>query len=230
MKALLVITSHGQLGDTGVKTGYWLEEVAAPYYVFKDEGFEVVLASPDGGEPPLDPKSASDDYQTDITRRFQADKEAMAQLASTVRLDSVKQEDFETVFYPGGHGPMWDMPDNKTSVALLEGFLAAGKMIGLTCHGQAAILNVKMPNGDLLVKDRRLTAWTDSEERAVQLENVVPFLLETELKKRGAKFERTEDWGVYVTSDGPLVTGQNPASSGPAALWLLRELAQKAAA
>lgn len=230
MKVLIVLTSHDQLGDTGKKTGFWLEELAAPYYVFRDEGVEITLASPKGGQPPLDPKSADPQYQTDVTRRFEADVEATAQLASTLPLDSVRQEDFDTVFYPGGHGPMWDMPDNAASIALLESFLAAGKTIALVCHAPAALLHVKLPNGDLLVKDRRLTAWTDSEEAAVGLTDVVPFLLETELRKRGAVFERAEDWGVYVTSDGPLVTGQNPASSGPTAMWLIRELAAQAAA
>lgn len=230
MKVLIVITSHDELGDTGKKTGFWLEELAAPYYVFMDGGAEITLASPKGGRPPLDPKSADPQFQTDTTRRFEADEEAKQQLATTVPLDTVRQEDFDTIFYPGGHGPMWDMPDNKVSIALLESFLQAGKTIGLVCHAPAALLHVRLPNGKLLVKDRRLTAWTDSEEAAVELTDVVPFLLETELRKLGAQFERTDDWGVHVTSDGPLVTGQNPASSGPAAMLLMQAISAQAAA
>lgn len=224
MHVLLVITSHSKLGDTGKKTGFWLEEVAAPYYVFEDAGVKMTLASPMGGQPPLDPASSGAEYQTDSTRRFTADHEAMSGLANTVRLDNVDQGDYDSVFYAGGHGPMWDMPENKASIALLESFLAAGKPVSLVCHAPAALLHVKAPDGNLLVKNRRLTSWTNSEEESVGLTEVVPFLLETELRKLGAQFERGDDWGVRVVTDGPLITGQNPASSGPVATRLIEEL------
>ncbi|WP_448662085.1 type 1 glutamine amidotransferase domain-containing protein [Sphingomonas sp. CJ20] len=224
MKILMVLTSHDQLGDTGRKTGFWLEELAAPYYVFKDAGAQITLASPKGGQPPLDPVSNAPDSQTDDTRRFEADAEATAQLASTVRLDSVTPADYDAVFYPGGHGPLWDLAEDKGSIALIEGFLAANKPAALVCHAPGALRHVKNPDGTPLVQGKRVTGFTDSEEEAVGLTQVVPFLVEAELRALGGSFERTGDWGVHVVQDGLLITGQNPASSGPAADKLLEAL------
>ncbi|TLG77953.1 type 1 glutamine amidotransferase domain-containing protein [Methylocystis sp. B8] len=228
MKVLMVLTSHDQLGDTGRKTGFWLEELAAPYYAFKDAGAEIVLASPKGGQPPLDPKSNEPNFQTDLTRRFEADAAANAQLASTLRLDSVKAADFDTVFYPGGHGPMWDLPENPNSIKLIEAFLAAGKPIALVCHAPGALRNVKTPEGRPLVEGKKVTGFTNSEEAAVGLTKVVPFLVEDALTSEGAKFEKAGDWRPFVTTDGLLITGQNPASSGPAAHVLIDALNTKA--
>ena len=228
MKILLVLTSHDRLGDTGRKTGFWLEELAAPYYAFKDAGAEIVLASPKGGQPPLDPKSNEPDFRTDLTRRFEADAAAEAQLASTLRLDSVEAADFDTVFYPGGHGPMWDLAEDPTSIKLIESFLAAGKPVALVCHAPGALRHVRTPDGRPLVEDRNVTGFTNTEEEAVGLTQVVPFLVEDELKAKGGHFSKTGDWGVHVVTDGLLITGQNPASSDPAAKELLSLLAKKA--
>lgn len=225
MKILMVLTSHDQLGNTGRKTGFWLEELAAPYYVFKEAGAQITLASPKGGQPPLDPKSNEPANQTDQTLRFEADADATAQLANTVRLDSVDQADFDTVFYPGGHGPMWDLAEDPNSIKLIESFLAANKVIALVCHAPGVLRHVKNPDGTPLVRGKRVTGFTDGEEEGVGLTKVVPFLVEDELISLGAKFEKTEDWGVYVIQDGLLITGQNPASSGPAAKKLLEALA-----
>lgn len=225
MKILMVLTSHDQLGNTGRKTGFWLEELAAPYYVFKDAGAQITLASPKGGQPPLDPKSNEPANQTDQTHRFEADADAKAKLANTVRLDTISQAGFDTVFYPGGHGPMWDLAEDPNSIKLIESFLAANKLIALVCHAPGVLRHVKGPNGTPIVKGKRVTGFTDSEEEGVGLTKVVPFLVEDELISLGAKFEKTEDWGVYVIQDGLLITGQNPASSGPAAKKLLEALA-----
>jgi len=216
-KVLMVLTSHSELGDTGRKTGFWLEELAAPYYVFKDAGLEIVLASPLGGQPPLDPKSNEPSFQTDETRRFEADAAATAQLAATVRLDSVSQADFDTVFYPGGHGPLWDLAEDKHSIALIESFLAADKPVALVCHAPGVLRHVKTPAGRPLVEGKKVTGFTNTEEEAVGLTNVVPFLVEDELKAKGGIYSKGEDWGSYVVSDGLLITGQNPASSKAAA-------------
>ncbi len=221
MKVLMVLTSHDQLGNTGKKTGFWLEELAAPYYVFKDAGVEITLASPKGGRPPLDPKSNEPEFRTDLTIRFEKDAAANAQLDRTLRLDSVKQEDFDTVFYPGGHGPMWDLADDKHSIKLLESFLAAGKPIAVVCHSTGALRHVKTADGKPLVQGREVTGFTNGEEAAVGLTNVVPFLVEDEMLKLGAVFSKTADWTVHVVDGGQLTTGQNPASSGPAAKVLL---------
>lgn len=226
MKVLIVLTSHDKLGNTGKKTGFWLEELAAPYYVFKDAGAEITLASPKGGEPPLDPKSDEPNFQTDQTRRFQADEAAKAQLAATVRLDGVRAEDFDTVFYPGGHGPMWDLAEDKHSIALIGGFLTAGKPVALVCHAPGVLRHVTDADGKPLVQGRRVTGFTNSEEEAVGLTNVVPFLVEDELTALGGRFEKTEDWGEYVVTDGLLTTGQNPGSSSLGAKTLLAELAR----
>jgi putative intracellular protease/amidase len=225
MKILMVLTSHDQLGDTGRKTGFWLEELAAPYYVFKEAGAQITLASPKGGQPPLDPKSNEPANQTDLTRRFEADAGATAQLASTVRLDSLDQAAFDTVFYPGGHGPMWDLAEDPNSIRLIESFHAANKFTAFVCHAPGVLRHVKNPDGTPFVRGRRVTGFTDSEEAAVGLTKVVPFLVEDELTALGAKFEKTQDWGVHVVQDGHLITGQNPASSGPAAQKLLQALA-----
>jgi putative intracellular protease/amidase len=226
MKVLMVLTSHDTLGDTGKKTGFWLEELAAPYYVFKDAGAEITLASPKGGQPPLDPKSDEPMFQTDLTRRFTADEKANAQLAETVRLDTVDQKDFDTVFYPGGHGPMWDLAEDQTSVRLIESFIAAGKTIALVCHAPGVLRHVKKPDGTPFVEGRHVTGFTNTEETAVGLEKVVPFLVEDELIDLGAVFSKVRDWGVHSVVDGQLITGQNPASSSEAAAALLAAVSQ----
>jgi putative intracellular protease/amidase len=230
MKALtilMVVTSHDKLGNTGRKTGFWLEELAAPYYTFKDAGAEIVLASPKGGQPPLDPKSNEPSFQTDLTRRFEADAAANAQLAATVRLDSVSHGDFDTVFYPGGHGPMWDLPEDKNSIALIQAFLAAGKPIALVCHAPGALRHVKTPDGKPLVKGKKVAGFTNSEEESVGLTKIVPFLVEDSLKENGGIYSKGEDWRPYIVSDGLLITGQNPASSASAATLLLKQLAAR---
>ncbi|TAI65554.1 type 1 glutamine amidotransferase domain-containing protein [Bradyrhizobium sp. Leo170] len=226
MKILMVITSHDQLGNTGRKTGFWLEELAAPYFVFKDSGVEITLASPKGGRPPLDPKSNEPEFRTDLTRRFEQDAAAEAQLDKTVRLESVKQEDFDSVFYPGGHGPMWDIVDDKNSIKLIESFLAAGKPISVVCHSTGALRHVKAPDGKPLVQGKEVTGFTNGEEEAVGLTKVVPFLVEDEMLRLGAVFSKKANWAVHVVSDGLLTTGQNPASSGPAAKLLLEKLSK----
>jgi putative intracellular protease/amidase len=225
MKILMVLTSHDQLGSTGRKTGFWLEEFAAPYYRFKDAGAEIVIASPNGGQPPLDPKSNEPVFQTDLTRRFEADPAAQSQLAATLRLDGVRQEDFDTVFYPGGHGPMWDLADDPTSIRLLESFVAAGKAFAVVCHSTGALRHVRTPDGTLLVEGKTVTGFTNGEEQEVGLTNVVPFLVEDEMIKLGAVFSKVRNWGVHVVADGLLITGQNPASSGLAALELMKLVA-----
>jgi putative intracellular protease/amidase len=224
MKVLIVLTSHDELGNTGRKTGFWLEELAAPYYTFKDAGAEIVLASPKGGQPPLDPKSNEPSFQTDVTRRFEADAAAKAQLANTVRLDSVSQADFDTVFYPGGHGPMWDLAEDKRSIALIESFIEAGKPIALVCHAPGVLRHVKASDGKPLVEGKRVTGFTNSEEEGVGLTHVVPFLVEDELKAKGGLYSKGPDWGSYVVTDGLLITGQNPASSSEAAAVLIKRI------
>jgi len=224
MKILMVLTSHDQLGNTGKKTGFWLEEFAAPYYVLKDAGAAITLASPKGGQPPLDPKSDLPESLTELTKRFRKDKAAQAELANTKKLSDVSADDFDAVFYPGGHGPMWDMPDNKISIALIEAFVKADKPIGAVCHAPAAIVNVHGKDGEYLVKSKHVTGFTNAEEEVVGLSNVVPFLLEDRLKERGGLYSKGADWAPYVQVDGKLVTGQNPASSRPAAQELLKLL------
>ena len=226
MKVLLVLTSHDQLGNTGKKTGFWLDELAAPYYVFQDAGMEVVLASPLGGKPPLDPVSAEPKNQTDTSRRFEADAAANAQLARTLRLDSVAQGEFDTVFYPGGHGPMWDLAEDRMSIALIESFLAAGKPIALVCHAPAALRHVKKPDGTPLLQGTKVTGFANTEEEGVGLTEVVPFLLEDELKAKGGLYSKGADQKSHVVRDGLLITGQNPTSSGPAAEELLKQFAK----
>ena len=225
MNVLMVLTSHDQLGDTGKKTGFWLEELAAPYYVFKEAGADVTLASPKGGQPPLDPASNAPDFQTDDTRRFEADRTAKEQLANTVRLDSIRQEDFDTVFYPGGHGPLWDLTNDTSSIKLIESFLAAGKPVALVCHAPGVLQHVKTIEGRPLVEGKRVAGFTNTEEAAVGLTDVVPYLVEDVLRAQGGLFEKTDDWGVLVVTDGLLTTGQNPSSSAAAAEALIAALA-----
>ncbi|WP_226019594.1 type 1 glutamine amidotransferase domain-containing protein [Novosphingobium sp. FKTRR1] len=225
MKVLMVLTSHDALGNTGEKTGFWLEEFAAPYYTFLDAGAQIVVASPAGGQPPLDPKSDLPDFQTALTHRFKADPAAQAVLANTVKLDSVQQADFDTVFYPGGHGPLWDLAESATSIALIESFERAGKPIGFVCHAPGVLKNVKAANGDPLVKGRNVTGFTNGEEAAVGLTDVVPFLIEDEFIAQGGHYSKGPDWSVHVVIDGQLVTGQNPASSEDVAKALIAKLA-----
>lgn len=221
MKILMVLTSHDALGDTGKKTGFWLEEFAAPWYVLKDAGAEITLASPRGGQPPLDPKSDEPDAQTDATRRFRDDAAAKAAMASTRPLSDVSADDFDAVFYPGGHGPLWDLAEDPASIALIEAFARADKPVGAVCHAPAALRHVKGPDGEFLVKGRKVTGFTNGEEEAVGLTDVVPFLVEDMLTANGGLYSKGADWGVHVLTDGKLVTGQNPASSEGAAEALL---------
>lgn len=224
MKILIVLTSHDQLGDTGEKTGFWLEEFAAPYYLLKDAGAAITLASPKGGQPPLDPKSALPENQTEATKRFNGDSAAQAELASTKKLAEVSADDFDAIFFPGGHGPMWDLADNALSIALIEAFVKADKPVAAVCHAPVALVNARGRDGAYLVKGQRVTGFTNEEEAAVGLAAVVPFLLEDRLKERGGIFSRAANWAPHVQVDGKLVTGQNPASSGPAAEELLKLL------
>ena len=225
MKILMVLTSHDQLGTTGRKTGFWLEELAAPFYAFKDAGAHITLASPKGGNPPLDPKSNEPDFQTEQTHRFEADPDAMAQLGATVRLDSISQSDFDAVFYPGGHGPLWDLAEDKDSIALIEAFLASNKHVALVCHAPGVLRHVKTPEGKPLVEGKKVTGFTNTEEEAVGLTNVVPFLVEDELIAKGGIYSKGADWSSYVVTDGLLNTGQNPTSSAATAEQLIRQLA-----
>ncbi|CAM3892670.1 type 1 glutamine amidotransferase domain-containing protein [Vreelandella rituensis] len=221
MKILLVLTSHDQLGDTGKKTGFWLEEFASPYYVFKEAGAQVTLASPAGGQPPIDPTSDAPEAQTPATERFRQDPEAQAQLASTIPLQDINPAEFDAVFYPGGHGPLWDLANDQTSIDLIEAFDRAGKAMGLVCHAPGALVKVRDAEGQPLVAGRSVTGFTNSEEEAVGLSNVVPFLIEDEFKRLGGHYEKGADWQPHVVTDGLLVTGQNPASSENAAKALL---------
>ena len=225
MKVLMVVTSHDQLGDTGKKTGFWLEEFAAPYYILKDAGADVTVVSPLGGQPPLDPKSDEPDAQTDATRRFKADASAQAVLAATGKLAEMNAADFDAVFYPGGHGPLWDLAEDKASIALIEAMAAAGKPVAAVCHAPGVLRHVKAVDGSPLVKGKRVTGFTNSEEEAVGLTAVVPFLVEDMLKENGGQYTKGADWQSYVLTDGKLITGQNPASSEDAAKALRKLLA-----
>lgn len=221
MNILMVLTSHDRLGDTGQKTGFWLEEFAAPYYVLRDAGAAITLASPKGGQPPLDPKSDAPEAQTEATRRFKADPGAQAQLAATVPLADVRAEDFDAVFFPGGHGPMWDLAESPDARALVEAFAAAGRPIAAVCHAPAVFRHTRGADGKPLVSGRRVAGFTNSEEAGVGLTDVVPFLLEDMLKANGAHYEKGPDQQPFTVRDGALITGQNPASSAPAARELL---------
>ena len=222
MKILMVLTSHEKLGDTGKKTGFWLEEFAAPYYVFKEAGAEMVLASPRGGQPPIDPKSNDADAQTDATRRFKTDSATQSVLATTVRLRDLTAVDFDAVFYPGGHGPLWDLTDDPASITLIEAMLAAGKPVAVVCHAPGVLRHVKTTAGESVVKGKAVTGFTNTEEKAAGLTDVVPFLVEDMLKKNGGNYSKAADFQPYVVTDRLLITGQNPASSGPAARTLLK--------
>ncbi|MFC0252710.1 type 1 glutamine amidotransferase domain-containing protein [Massilia consociata] len=221
MNILMVLTSHDRLGDTGKKTGFWLEEFAAPYYVFRDAGASVTLASPLGGQPPLDPKSDEPDAQTEATRRFRADPQAQEALARTVKLSGVAADAFDAVFYPGGHGPLWDLAEDAASIRLIEAMLAAGKPVAAVCHAPGVLGRAKGADGAPLVKGKRVTGFANTEEAAVGLTDVVPFLVEDMLVQNGGQYSKAADWQPYVLTDGLLVTGQNPASSEPGAQALL---------
>jgi putative intracellular protease/amidase len=224
IKVLIVLTSHSDLGNTGHKTGFWIEEFAAPYYVLADAGVEITIVSPLGGQPPIDPKSALLESQTAATRRFDGDAALQQKLAHTLKLTDVKVEDYDAVFYPGGHGPLWDLANDTNSIALIENFYKQQKPIAFVCHAPGVLIKTKLPNGEPLVKGKNVTGFSDSEEEAVQLTKVVPFLLEDEFKKLGANYSKGPDWGSYVKVDGLLITGQNPGSSEEAAKELIKLL------
>jgi putative intracellular protease/amidase len=224
MKILMVLTSHDQLGDTGKKTGFWLEEFASPYYVFKDAGAEITLASPAGGQPPLDPSSDSDDAQTDSTRRFKDDADAQKVLANTHKLAGIKADAYDAVFYPGGHGPLWDLAEDEHSIALIQDMWKAAKPVAAVCHAPAVFRHTHSVDGQPLVQGRKVTGFSNSEEAAVGLTDVVPFLVEEQLVQLGGQYAKGEDWGSYVQVDGRLITGQNPASSAAAAQAVIKQL------
>jgi len=227
MKVLVVLTSHSQLGNTGEKTGFWIEEFTTPYYILQDEGMELTIASPHGGQPPVDPKSEAADAQTLSTKRFYSDNELIYKVANTVKLSTVKSADFDAVFYPGGHGPMWDLANDADSIALLQSFNKENKPMAFVCHAPSVLVNVKLPDGGPLVKGKDVTGFSNSEEDAVKLTSVVPFSLEDKLLALGALYTKGYNWTSYVKSDGDLITGQNPASSEAVAKLLLQALANK---
>jgi len=224
MKVLFVLTSHSELGDTGEKTGFWVEEFAAPYYLLADAGVKITIASPKGGQPPIDPKSAAPDAQTAATRRFDTDQALKEKLAQTVKLSEVNASAFDAVFYPGGHGPLWDLAIDTDSIELIKAFVKQRKPVTMVCHAPGALINVKAENGDPMIKGKLITGFSNTEEEAVQLTDVVPFLLEDEMKKLGAIYSKGPDWQSYVIKDGLLITGQNPGSSEEAAEELLKVL------
>jgi len=221
MKILIVLTSHSDLGDSGKKTGFWIEEFAAPYYVLADAGANLTIASPKGGQPPVDPKSESPDAQTPATERFYTDNEAIDKVAHSIQLSEVNQADYDAVFYPGGHGPLWDLANDEHSIQLIEGFYNHQKPVAFVCHAPAALLKVKAENGEPLVKGKKVTGFSNTEEEVVGLTKIVPFLLEDELQKLGAKYSKGDNWSSFVKKDGLLITGQNPASSAEVARLLL---------
>jgi putative intracellular protease/amidase len=223
-KVLVVLTSHDELGDTGRKTGFWLEELAAPYYTFKDAGVELTLASPKGGQPPLDPKSDDPAAQTDATRRFKDDTLANEQLANTAKLSEVNADDYDAIFYPGGHGPLWDLISDQSSIGLIEDFWSAEKTVSSVCHAPIVLVNARDSSGELIVKDREVTGFTNSEEDAVGLTEIVPVLVEDTMIRLGAKYSKAGDWEVYTRQDGNLITGQNPASSEQVAKLVLKTI------
>ncbi|MGE8560869.1 MAG: type 1 glutamine amidotransferase domain-containing protein [Acinetobacter sp.] len=224
MKVLIVLTSHDMLGNTGKKTGFWLEELAAPYYAFIDAGAEVTLVSPKGGQPPLDPKSNEKDAQTETTHRFEADASAMQALANTQKLSEISITDFDAVFYPGGHGPLWDLAEDQNSISLIEQALQADKPVALVCHAPGVLRHVKGSDEQPIVKGKSVTGFSNTEENAVGLTEIVPFLVEDMLKENGGQYSKAEDWQVHVQQDGLLITGQNPASSAATAEALLKSL------
>ncbi|MCL5129311.1 type 1 glutamine amidotransferase domain-containing protein [Algibacter sp. L4_22] len=224
MKVLMVLTSHSELGNTGEKTGFWIEEFASPYYVLVDAGAEITIASPKGGQPPVDPKSELKDAQTPSTERFYKDFEVIDKVAHSLKLSGIKEADYNAVFYPGGHGPLWDLATDKNSIQLIEAFYNHQKPIAFVCHAPAALVNVKAKNGEPVVKSKQLTSFSNTEEEAVKLTEVVPFLLEDELTKQGAHYSKGDDWASYTKQDGLLITGQNPGSSEAVAKLLLESL------
>lgn len=224
MKILMVLTSHSYLGNTGEKTGFWIEEFAAPYYVFVDAGATITIASPLGGQPPVDPKSEAPDAQTPATQRFYKDYTAIDLVGHTLKLSDIKESDYDAVFYPGGHGPLWDLANDENSIKLIQSFYGNEKPIAFVCHAPAALVNVKTQNGEFLVKDKKVTGFSNTEEEAVKLTDVVPFLLEDELKNKGGIYSKGNDWASYVQQDGLLITGQNPGSSEETAQLLLSTL------
>ena len=224
-RMLMVMTSHEIMGDTGNKTGMWLEEFASPYYAFKDAGYTITLASTMGGQVPIDPNSLTDDAMTDDAQRYSQDDVARSAVSSTIPLEDVREEEFDAVFYPGGHGPLWDLSDNAHSIALIEAMIAANKPVGAVCHAPIVLKEVKLPNGEHLVKGKSVTGFSNSEEAAMELTKVVPYLVEDELVKKGANYESADDFAVKVCTDGLLVTGQNPPSSKPAAEAIIKLLA-----
>jgi putative intracellular protease/amidase len=225
MNILMILTSHDQLGATGRRTGFWLEEFAAPYYVFRDAGANITLASPKGGQPPLDPSSDVPTAQTAATERFKADAAGRKALANTVKISSVDPKNFDAVFYPGGHGPLWDLAEDRDSIALIEAMAKAGKPVAAVCHAPAVLRHVRAAEGGPLVAGRRVTGFSNTEEAAVKLADAVPFLVENELKRLGAQYSKGGDWQPYTVVDGRLLTGQNPASSAPLAVETLKLLA-----
>lgn len=227
MKILMVLTSHEQLGNTGEKTGFWSEEFAAPYYTFLDAGAEITIASPKGGQPPIDPKSELAEFQTELTQRFDKDPETQERLANSVRLDQVNPDVFDAVFYPGGHGPLWDLADDIDSIRLIENYYQQKKPIGAVCHASAVLNKAKDSNNKPIVENKKVTGFSNTEEAAVGLTDIVPFLVEDEFVRLGAHYEKTQDWESYVVEDGLLVTGQNPASSVETAKALIQKLAHK---
>lgn len=223
MKILMILTSHDRLGDTGKATGFWLEEFTAPYYVFKEAQAEITLASPKGGQPPLDPKSNDPSQQTDSTHRFDADLEAQAALANTLTLSNINATEYDAVFYPGGHGPLWDLAEDSDSIAIIESMYAAGKTVSAVCHAPAVLRHAKGPDGTALVQGKSVTGFSNSEEAAVELTDIVPFLVEDELKAKGGNYSKGDDWQSYACTDGKLITGQNPASSAAVAAAVLAQ-------
>lgn len=226
MKVLFVLTSHSELGDTGKKTGFWIEEFASPYYALADAGVDITIASPKGGKPPIDPSSETPDAQTDATKRYYEDEALQTKLSKSKKLNEVKAEDFDAVFYPGGHGPLWDLSESKESINLIENFIKQNKPVAAVCHAPAALVKVKGTDGEPLVKGKKVTGFTNTEEEAVNLTEVVPFLVEDKLKELGGNYSKAGDWESYVLTDGLLITGQNPASSEKAAKELLKLLRQ----
>jgi putative intracellular protease/amidase len=224
MKILMVLTSHNRLGETGQKTGFWLEEFASPYYVFKDNGMQITLASPAGGQPPIDPKSNEADAQTEATRRFLEDDEAKNMLANTLRLESLNPENFDGIFYPGGHGPLWDLAEDVHSISLIESFYRRGKPVGCVCHAPAVLLHAIDDDGLPLVRGKKVTGFSNSEESLVQLTEIVPFTIEDMLKSKGGLYSKGDNWAEHVEYDGNLITGQNPASSKAAAEVIVQML------
>lgn len=227
LKVLFVVTSHDRLGDTGEKTGFWIEEFATPYYFLKDKGIEVVISSPKGGQVPIDPKSNLPDFQTEATKRYYADAAAQSVLSKTLKLSEVKQDGFDAIFYPGGHGPLWDLSKDKNSIKLIESFYGNNKPIAFVCHAPAALQNVKDKSGEPLVKGKKVTGFTNGEEAAVKLTNVVPFLVEEMLKEKGGVYQKGDDWSSFAVTDGLLITGQNPQSSYLVAQKLLAQIEKK---